>query len=390
VVASHTVAQAANDWSRQVMPEDISLQGSPMSEFVGDDVLTLTQIEFQGEYAIARVLIGTRGAPLHRQTRFYQYTPDGWRQTTPEATLWGPERRLETPSFVFHFRQRDVAVVTAVAPQVETLYRTMRHNLGLEGAPGTPKLVLEVSVTQPPAPTKSWFRAPKPIIVSSPALYRAPIVRTDSELLAQSLALPLFEHVVAQARQRHPIPATWQPLENALRLWQVWELDLPLAAWRVDIVQWIYSAQPTNPPRQAGRLPPRYHEFCADHTIWLLSPLQIDVPLFCTDQDQERRYFFWLEAFDPPRRLAQLGVPLAPAMALGGDIPPVGQPDQPVVLATLIDYAVVTYGRDRLPALLAGLQQHNSWETLVPAVFGVSVAEFEAGWQAYLATQYGV
>jgi hypothetical protein len=29
-----------------------------------------------------------------------------------------------------------------------------------------------------------------------------------------------------------------------------------------------------------------------------------------------------------------------------------------------------------------------TWEGLVPAVFGVSVDEFEAGWQAYLARHY--
>ena len=59
-------------------------------------------------------------------------------------------------------------------------------------------------------------------------------------------------------------------------------------------------------------------------------------------------------------------------------------------MATLIEYAVATYDRERLPALVAGLGHYESWETLIPAVYGVSPAEFEAGWQAYLAAQYGV
>jgi hypothetical protein len=48
------------------------------------------------------------------------------------------------------------------------------------------------------------------------------------------------------------------------------------------------------------------------------------------------------------------------------------------------------YGCERLPALVAGLGQSESWETLWPAVYGVSAAEFEAGWQLYLTTQYGL
>jgi hypothetical protein len=59
-----------------------------------------------------------------------------------------------------------------------------------------------------------------------------------------------------------------------------------------------------------------------------------------------------------------------------------------VVLATLIDYAVTAYGRERLPALVGGLGQYESWDALIPAVFGVSSAEFETGWQAYLDTHY--
>ena len=40
------------------------------------------------------------------------------------------------------------------------------------------------------------------------------------------------------------------------------------------------------------------------------------------------------------------------------------------------------------PVLLAALGEHTSWQTLIPAIFDVSAAEFEAGWQAYLAERY--
>jgi hypothetical protein len=72
------------------------------------------------------------------------------------------------------------------------------------------------------------------------------------------------------------------------------------------------------------------------------------------------------------------------------DPPPASHPGRTVALATLIEYAVAAYGRDRLPALVAGLGQYESWDTLLPAVFGVSATEFEAGWQAHLAARYGL
>ncbi|RIK39665.1 MAG: hypothetical protein DCC55_17555 [Chloroflexi bacterium] len=351
----------------------------------------LRNIDFQGDQAVAEVILYAQdNAPVYRQTRFYQRAATGWLTTAPDANLWGPMRSLETPSFVFHFRQRDAAVVVAVAAQVEALYRTMRRNLGLESAPGARKLVIHVSVTQPPRHTSLWFGAPKEIIAASPALYRAPVELADTELLAQSLALPLFEHVLTQAQQGHATPVTWQPLESALRLWQLWDLDLPLADWREEVVKWIYIDLPTKAPRQAVVLPRRYRELCAAHMLWLLSPVQIHLPLFCAGQDQTQWDFYWRASPDPLVHLDQLAVPVALDSTEYGY--PLGrsQPGQTIALATLIDYGVATYGRERLPALVAGLRQHNTWETLVPAVYGVSAAEFEAGWHDYLATQYGI
>jgi hypothetical protein len=88
-----------------------------------------------------------------------------------------------------------------------------------------------VSVTQPLGQAVFWFRVPVPWIVPSPALYWVPVELTDAELLVQSIALPLLEQVLAETSERHAVGASWRPLLDGLRLWQVWDLDLPLAAW---------------------------------------------------------------------------------------------------------------------------------------------------------------
>ena len=174
---------------------------------------------------------------------------------------------------------------------------------------------------------------------------------------------------------------------NGLRLWQMWDMDLPLAAWRKDVVQWLYvDLLSVAGVRQPPMLPDQYETLCAAHKLWLPSPAQINIPLLCADLDLEYQYFSSWVYVDPPTRLHDIKLH-TPQSSPYEEMRHAGQT---VALATLIEYAVVTYGRERLPALVAGLGQYDTWDMLLPAIYGVSRDEFEAGWQAYLAAHYGV
>lgn len=347
----------------------------------------------QGDQAVARVVTYTdHGTPLYRQTRFYRRMGERWLPAEADAALWGPERRLETPSFVFHFRQQDAAVVMAVAAPIERLYTTMRRNVGLPITPNPEPLIIDVLVTETPGHAALWFGASKRIIVPSPAVYWAPVELTDAELLIQSIALPLLDDVIGKAAAYYGLGSGRQPMLRGVRLWQIWDLDLPLAVWRTAVVSWLYRKLPVDGAHQDALLPDRYQEICATHQIWMLSPLQIDIPLSCIDGKLEYRHFSLPGVREPLTHLNQivmLALPNEDSVRWSGveHLYPQGQT---VGLATVIEYAVVTYGRERLPALLAGLGQYDSWETLLPAVYGVSSAEFEAGWQRYLADRYRV
>ncbi|MCL4860485.1 MAG: hypothetical protein KJZ93_13805 [Caldilineaceae bacterium] len=332
------------------------------------------------------VLYTDHGAAAYRQTRFYRRTAGGWQPTVPDATLWGPERSLATPYFIYHFRQTDAPAVIAVAPQMDALYATMQRNFGLPIKPTPEKLLIEVSVTQPPGRATPWFLVRDRLIVPSPAVYWAPTELSDSELLAQSLALPLLAQVLAQANEQYHIGLTWQPLIGGLYLWQVWELDLPLAVWREEVVHWLYVDLPAAAPGATVVVPKRYQALCDAHKLWMSSPVQIEIPLLCLDWEWERLFFAFWSLRDPFTRLDQLAAPVHDF-----DSPETKHHrGRSVALATLIEYAVAAYGRERLPVLVAGLEEHENWETLLPAVFGVSASEFEAGWQNYLASRYGM
>lgn len=135
-----------------------------------------------------------------------------------------------------------------------------------------------------------------------------------------------------------------------------------------------------------------YAARCAAHQRWLASPMQLGIPLLCTERKWEDLLLAPSLARRPAHRLDQLAVPMRaqqtlthpPALDGGSYL------GQAVALATLIEYAVATYGRVRLPTLVAGLGRYERWETLIPTVYGVSSAQFEAGWQVYLATHYSV
>jgi hypothetical protein len=274
--------------------------------------MRLQTVEFQGDQAIARVVTAaTNGTPAYRQTRFFVHTGEGWQQTSPDPALWGPERRLETPSFSFHFRQNDAPSVIAVAPQIEALYSTLQHNFGLSFPPGVEKLVIEVRVTQTPGQVIGWFLSPIRFVVPSPAVYQAPVEMTDTELLAQSIALPLLEHALLLAHSHHTILATWQPMESGLRLWQLWDLDLPLSTWREEVVKWIYVALPAPRPGQPVVQPGHYPELCAAHKLWMPSPAQLSIPLLCLKPHWEESYLAPWAAHEPPTRLAQLAAPMS-------------------------------------------------------------------------------
>lgn len=390
--------RATGEWGETTQPESALPAALQYYAALAQVEIAPPMIELQGDQAVVNIVttVGS-AAPVYRQTLFYQHTTEGWQQAAPDADLWGPEGSKETPYFLYFFRQNDSPVVSAVAPQVDELYVTMRRNVGLPVAPvgppamyGVEKRFIDVSVTLSPGQALPWHRVHDRLLVPSPALYLAPVEVSDTDLLAQSIALPLLKVVLAQAKEHHAIGWSWQPLLNGLYLWQIWELDLPLSLWREDVVKWLYLDLPGIGPGQALVLPERNTALCASHTLWTRSPAFMGIPLLCSEPDWERWFFVWWGSRDSLTRLDQLTLSMPSAEYMSHSKPSYERrPDQTVALATLIEYVVATYGRERLPQLVAALGQYETWDTLLPALYGVSPAEFEAGWHAYLAVQYG-
>lgn len=318
----------------------------------------------------------------------YQQTTSGQLRAALDRALWGLARRLETEHFIFAFRQRDDQVVAVVAPRLEQLYTTLQQNFGLMVEPNVPKLLISLSqkrvVDDAPYRPRLWPQITAP----SPALY-PPTAWTEVDLLMQSLTLPLIDHVLARVVARYAIGEARNPMLAGLRLWQLWDLQLPLARGRTDLVRWIYVDLPTATPGNTLPLPTTYAELCANYTLWMVHPAQLGIPLLCTNLDNSPWHFPRQLLRYPPRRLPWLNAAifLDENVDAQGRTRAISHPGDTIALAALVDYAVATYGRERLPRFVASLGQHDAWETLTPAVFGVAAPNFEAGWQRSLAQE---
>jgi hypothetical protein len=125
----------------------------------------------------------------------------------------------------------------------------------------------------------------------------------------------------------------------------------------------------------------------------MTSPLEVGIPLVCMPQNRNGEMgeiLGWRIATSEPMQ-----VPL-PALQIEQRHPrylaalSTETKADIVVLATVVEYVAATYGRDQLPILLSALPAHENWDTLIPAVFGISVEEFQDGWHGFLAEEYGI
>jgi hypothetical protein len=312
-------------------------------------------------------------------------------RTTPDAAPVGPQRRQESRYFAIDFRWHDTEAV-AVATQIDDLYLTLARNFGVSLLFSVNKLAVEISMTSIPGRISRQVNTHDPFVVPSPALHRRPVEITDAELIVQSLLFPLLEQVSTQSIQVHQIPERWQPLLAGLRLWQLWQMDLPLSAWRDEVTTWAYRGLPDKGSVSSAFLPMSYYELCATHGLWMTSPLEIDIPLLCHGLDRSRTYASWSIILKLPRRLTDVKIAELPCrVTMMQSLESCSSYlTREIALATLIDYANIAYEPQRIPTLLSQVHEHKGWETLVPTVFGVSAADFEMGWQAYLAERYEI
>jgi hypothetical protein len=328
---------------------------------------------------------------VYRQTRFYHETDRGWLRTQPSPALWGESRTLQTDHLLWQYRRQDEAAVVAIAERMDALYTQLQRDYGLAQSFEHERQVIDVRVERVPGKTSTVLSPSKAITVPSPAVYLAPTELTAADILAQSVALAIAKSTWSQAvlqqdmRSRKDAQSTNEllgSLISGMALWQLWNSGLALSEWQNDVVQWVFADVPRLSAEASTGLPARYHELCAAHKIFMVSPVTIGIPLYCDGRDRNLVMTSLLSAH--AEKLTSFGEPKTGRYDSYHDIGAV-RLAHTLTMFTVIDYAVTQYGRERLPDLVAALGRYDSWETLVPSVYGVSLDEFEEGWRQHVA-----
>jgi hypothetical protein len=270
------------------------------------------------------------------------------------------------------------------APQLEQLYLTLQQSVGVT-APDAAPLAITVGMTRTHASAPFRPRLLDAVTVPSPTLYPSSEWRAD-EVLAQSLALPLIDHTLALTGRQYGFDVTRAPLLDGVRLWQLWQTELPLARWKPALVYWIFVALPTQATTEHLPLPADYAALCTAHQQWMAYPVQVQIPLMCQGMDESPRRLSYRMISQAPRYLPRLDTPISPDAEIDatGQRTVLRHPGHAIAVATLLDYVDQRYGRDYIPHLIAGWGSGATWAVLTPAIFGVSAAEFERDWQRYL------
>lgn len=369
----------------------------------------VTLLALSGDQALVTVAISlTTGSSVYRQTQAYRQTVQGWTRIAPTLALWGEPRRLESQHLIFEYYAHDEDAVRDAAAKLDRLYPDLVAAYPLD-RPRTKPTILVSPLVEPKATPWRHDESDR-LVTASPALYLAPASVSDADILGQAVLLAFADdhakRYVVETYDRTPLRyepggsqhTTWYPLAYGVRLWQLWQADLPLAAWRTPVIHWLLEELPNAPDQE---VPVVMEQFCADVTLWRTAPTWLDVPVWCTALEQGRdAYHSWLsDRTDEGAGLLFAMDNLQPYVLVAGSNGSVkaivGQglsphPATVVLLETIVEYAAVAYGDDLIPSLLAQAQQHESWDTLIPAVFEVSAPEFEQGWHTYLAKEYAI
>ena len=141
------------------------------------------------------------------------------------------------------------------------------------------------------------------------------------------------------------------------------------------LVNWLLESQQS--------LPEEYGSYCRLYQVWQLTPDDHGLPFVCTSVDS------LLTRGEMPRALHQLSAPAHLQTETDeSDFTLHQRPQflqgQSVAVATVFTYAANSYGKKRIPVLLGSLDEHTTWDSLVPAIFGMSVREFEDGWRQFM------
>lgn len=341
--------QADPDWQAAFLRNRLRMHHRTLTT-ISMPMVTVQTVERQDDLVLVEVVVTDAAPPWlsipYREVRFYRQVVGRWLRAAPDPIFWGAPRAIDTAYFHFTFHQRDASAVETVATEIDVIYRRLRRAMGLSAPAAEQQWWIDIMVADASHQRSTTIRrVEKRLFVPSPALWSAPVELSDAAVLQALMIEALSDQLILEARRQIEPKQQWLPLTAGVGRW-------------------------LSQPWGGGSLPSQQH------------------------YEEEHNLRRWLEGARPLRLADLTAMPEQPPLP-GDDafilLGFTSQEEYDEVLRIrvgaaqrVIAYAVATYGQDRLPVLLKALGVHTTWKALIPTVFGVSAAQFEAGWQRYL------
>ena len=310
--------------------------------------LTVENVELNESFALVNVWLNSPTLPAsagYRAALLFQQTDAGWRYSTSAPSLfWGADRTVESPLLRMHFHERDAVELTAIADALGQQYAAWRAAFGLPDEPPQP-LIIESVTTYAEPTTEFWANPPRKLAIPSPLLFVHPADQPKSAEFEQRASRFLQLHVIDEAMRtptflhNQPLPDHWQSMLDGFYF----------ALERAEPATQIHKqARELN-------LPLSLITFVPGTTQTVFTSV--------ADQKSDRG---WIVFSRPSLNL----------------------PGKYWVAESVAEYILQTYAPEQIAAMLRVLPEHESWDTLAPAVFSMDAQTFQAKWRNYVATHY--
>ena len=275
-----------------------------------------------------------------RETRVYVKQPDltsgggtgsSWLRTVPPESYWGALQTFETPNVRYEFPERDADLIMNVAPNIEAHHNTLLEILNLtpleEGS--------RFTVRMAPHPRQGRSTRSSTLYLTSPLLASKPAYLSDEAYVERMVVDQLTALSVNRA-------SNWRRWSDNLQ-WStlIWALRSQLTERLTGAPSpWFIQSEPFFIEYGADRFPMALEEIT-----------RIRKPKV----DPDHRHIFW----------QQIGAEL------------------------VLDYGIEIHGTESIPRLIHAFNKSRNWEQLVQDTYGVSLSEFEQGFNHYLSARYG-
>lgn len=286
-----------------------------------------------------------------------------------------PWQTITTAHFTFTFVQSEAAMVAPVARAAEPLYAALRHAVGLPKPSADEQIAIHIApaITHPSA--IPFWQSMHDQGRRGSQIFTGYTTLASLQAICTSHSLQSLVDEQPRSEESCPSQVSLDPIERTLTI------PSPRLRSKPDGVSHADALVQALADQLAGRALAEALHGKRIAAGW--SPLLAGMRLWLSRHTRTALLGFapkdWQEGAVP---MVQPGPCDFVADLLSVD-------ERTMAAATIINFGMCAYGRDKLPTLLAALAQYDSWHVLIPAVFGVSAEEFEHDWQEHLRARYG-